>query len=161
MLANKARIAFKQAFLILCFVSLLQFFFQSYCNAQTTEPQDQPIDPNQLKTLSPSALQNYLRDKNQNQSQPGEDIHKKNPLKNETKVVKDSTVKDENKKIIIESLKYLSDKNLINVYAFVIMPNHLHCILHFPEPNFDLNKIISNAKRFMAYEIVNRCFKPF
>ena len=37
-------------------------------------------------------------------------------------------LKDENKKIIIESLKYLSDKGLINVYAFVIMPTHLHLI---------------------------------
>ena len=36
------------------------------------------------------------------------------------------------------------------------MPNHLHCILHFSEANFDLNKIIGNAKRFMAYEIVER-----
>ncbi|MBK8495292.1 MAG: transposase [Chitinophagaceae bacterium] len=40
--------------------------------------------------------------------------------------------------------------------AYVIMPNHLHCILHFTEANFDLNKIIGNAKRFMAYEIVKR-----
>jgi putative transposase len=40
--------------------------------------------------------------------------------------------------------------------AYVIMPNHLHCILHFTEANFDLNKIIGNAKRFMAYEIVER-----
>ena len=40
--------------------------------------------------------------------------------------------------------------------AYVIMPNHLHCILHFPEANFDLNKIIGNAKRFMAYEIIER-----
>ena len=40
--------------------------------------------------------------------------------------------------------------------AYVIMPNHLHCILHFPEVNFDLNKIIGNAKRFMAYEIIER-----
>ena len=44
----------------------------------------------------------------------------------------------------------------VSVVAYVIMPNHLHCILHFPEPAFDLNKIISNAKRFMAYEIINR-----
>jgi putative transposase len=44
----------------------------------------------------------------------------------------------------------------ISVIAFVIMPNHLHCMLYFPEPDFNLNKIISNAKRFMAYEIVNR-----
>jgi REP element-mobilizing transposase RayT len=47
-------------------------------------------------------------------------------------------------------------KESVSIVAYVIMPNHLHCILHFPEPNFDLNKIIGNAKRFMAYEIVNR-----
>src|SRR5258705_13993575 len=47
--------------------------------------------------------------------------------------------------------------------AFVIMPNHLHVILYFPEAGFNLNKIISNAKRFMpacrtgrAYEIIKR-----
>ena len=33
---------------------------------------------------------------------------------------------DLNKQIIIDSLKYLSDKELITVYAFVIMPNHIH-----------------------------------
>ena len=42
------------------------------------------------------------------------------------------------------------------VVAYVIMPNHLHCILHFSEVDFDLNKIIGNAKRFMAYEIIKR-----
>ena len=36
------------------------------------------------------------------------------------------------------------------------MPNHIHCILYFPEAVFNLNKVLSNAKRFMAYEIVNR-----
>jgi protein involved in polysaccharide export with SLBB domain len=98
MLANKARIAYKQAFLVLCFVSFFQIFFQTFCNAQT-EPPEQPIDPNLLKQASPSALQNYLKDKNQNQSQPGEDIHRKNTLsKNESKVVKDSSLKEDNKK---------------------------------------------------------------
>ena len=33
---------------------------------------------------------------------------------------------DRNKNIIIDSLKYLSDLNLITVHAFVIMPDHLH-----------------------------------
>ena len=47
----------------------------------------------------------------------------------------------------------------IETVAYVIMPNHLHCILYFPEAGFDLNKIIGNAKRFMAYEIVNRLEK--
>ena len=43
-----------------------------------------------------------------------------------------------------------------DIVAYVIMPNHLHCILHFPGADFDLNKVIGNAKRFMAYEIVKR-----
>jgi len=47
----------------------------------------------------------------------------------------------------------------IDTVAYAIMPNHLHCILHFPEPDFSLNKIIGNAKRFMAYEILNRLEK--
>jgi putative transposase len=40
--------------------------------------------------------------------------------------------------------------------AYVIMPNHVHIILYFPNPGFDLNKIIANGKRFMAYEIIKR-----
>jgi len=64
-----------------------------------TELPEQPIDPNLLKNASPSALQNYLRDKNQNQSQPGEDVHRKNLLlRNENKVVKDSAVRDDARK---------------------------------------------------------------
>jgi len=39
---------------------------------------------------------------------------------------------------------------------YVIMPNHLHCILFFPTQGFSLNKIVSNAKRFMAYELIRR-----
>jgi REP element-mobilizing transposase RayT len=40
--------------------------------------------------------------------------------------------------------------------AYVIMPNHVHVILCFPEMDYDINKIISNAKRLIAYEIVKR-----
>ncbi len=40
--------------------------------------------------------------------------------------------------------------------AYVIMPNHVHTILYFPNAGFDLNKIIGNAKRFIAYEIITR-----
>ena len=32
----------------------------------------------------------------------------------------------------------------------------MHCILYFKEAGFNLNKIISNGKRFMAYEIIRR-----
>jgi REP element-mobilizing transposase RayT len=42
----------------------------------------------------------------------------------------------------------------ISVFSYVIMPNHLHVILHFPSIPKSLNSIIGNAKRFMAYEII-------
>ena len=43
-----------------------------------------------------------------------------------------------------------------HVLVFVIMPNHLHVILYFPDAGYNLNKIIGNAKRFIAYEIIKR-----
>ena len=50
-------------------------------------------------------------------------------------------------------------KDKIEVVGYVIMPNHVHSILYFPEAGFDLNKILANGKRFMAYEIINRLEK--
>jgi putative transposase len=50
-------------------------------------------------------------------------------------------------------------KDKTEVVGYVIMPNHVHSILYFPEAGFDLNKILSNGKRFMAYELVNRLEK--
>ena len=47
----------------------------------------------------------------------------------------------------------------IEVISYVIMPNHVHCILYFDKPEFNLNQILSNGKRFMAYEIINRLQK--
>ena len=44
----------------------------------------------------------------------------------------------------------------IKTVGYVIMPNHLHCMLYLPKEALELYKIISNAKRFMAYEIVKR-----
>jgi len=43
--------------------------------------------------------------------------------------------KDEYKDVIINSWKYLSDQGKIDVFAFVIMPNHLHSIWRINEPN--------------------------
>ena len=34
--------------------------------------------------------------------------------------------KDKYKDVIIESLQYLTDEGKIDVYAFIIMPNHIH-----------------------------------
>ncbi len=54
--------------------------------------------------------------------------------------------------------EYLKTKN-IDVVSYVILLNHIHCILYFQEHKFNLNTVISNAKRFMAYEIIKRLEK--
>ena len=43
--------------------------------------------------------------------------------------------KDVYKEVIIDSLQYLTDEGKIDVFAFVIMPNHLHFIWRVNEPN--------------------------
>lgn len=42
---------------------------------------------------------------------------------------------DEYKNVIIDSLQYLTDNGKIDVFAFVIMPNHIHFIWRINEPN--------------------------
>jgi REP element-mobilizing transposase RayT len=49
----------------------------------------------------------------------------------------------------------LGKKNT-SVLGYVIMPNHLHVILHFAQMPQSLNTVVGNAKRFMAYEIIKR-----
>lgn len=50
---------------------------------------------------------------------------------------------------------YLFKMN-IYVTGYVIMPNHVHALLYFPQMPKSLNTVIGNAKRFMAYEIIKR-----
>ncbi|MCY7409174.1 MAG: hypothetical protein LH473_02800 [Chitinophagales bacterium] len=50
----------------------------------------------------------------------------------------------------------IAEKKNFHICAYVIMPNHLHFIISTPSKNADLNTLVSNAKRFMAYEIVAR-----
>src|SRR5688500_16041969 len=42
---------------------------------------------------------------------------------------------DSLKDIIIESWKYLSEKDLIDIFAFVIIPNHFHSVLRVNKMN--------------------------
>lgn len=43
--------------------------------------------------------------------------------------------KREFKQIILDSLGFLASKSLIRIYAFVIMPNHIHVIWEMVEMN--------------------------
>ena len=42
---------------------------------------------------------------------------------------------DSYKDVIIDSLQYLTDKGNIDVFAFIIMPNHIHLLWRVNEPN--------------------------
>jgi REP element-mobilizing transposase RayT len=43
--------------------------------------------------------------------------------------------RDEYKDVIIDSLQYLTDEGKVDVFAFIIMPNHIHLIWRVNEPN--------------------------
>lgn len=45
------------------------------------------------------------------------------------------------------------------IVGYQIMPNHLHAIIAFRNSKKDINKIIGDGKRFIAYEIVERLIR--
>ena len=58
--------------------------------------------------------------------------------------------------LIYNWLRIADEKYKIKTLAFVIMPNHVHLLLYLTDDSVKLNTIISNAKRFMAYSIIDR-----
>ena len=58
--------------------------------------------------------------------------------------------------LVYKWFEYLKEKYGIKTTVYTIMPNHVHRILFFPTENYDLNKIVGNGKRFMAYELIKR-----
>jgi REP element-mobilizing transposase RayT len=42
------------------------------------------------------------------------------------------------------------------ICGYVIMPNHLHAMIHFKEDKKCINKVISNGKRFISYALARR-----
>jgi REP element-mobilizing transposase RayT len=43
-----------------------------------------------------------------------------------------------------------------HVTGYVIMPNHLHALVAFSKQTENINRIIGNGKRFMAYDIIDK-----
>jgi REP element-mobilizing transposase RayT len=41
------------------------------------------------------------------------------------------------------------------ILGYVLMPNHLHLLLHVPE-GLSINTVLANMKRFAAYEVIKR-----
>ena len=59
---------------------------------------------------------------------------------------------------VYDWFKYLKD-NSHYITGYVIMPNHLHLLIGFSNSEKNINRIIGNGKRFMAYDIVDRLKK--
>jgi REP element-mobilizing transposase RayT len=47
-------------------------------------------------------------------------------------------------------------QNKHSLPGFVLMPNHVHLLLHYVYSGQSLNTIIGNGKRFLAYDIIRR-----
>ena len=83
--------------------------------------------------------------------------------------------KDEYKDIIVSSLQYLSEAGKIDVFAFVIMPNHMHLVWQLLQPNgrespvaslmkftghhFEKHLRQNNPKDLLQYAVDWRCRK--
>ena len=63
--------------------------------------------------------------------------------------------KKEYKEIVLKSLKFLHDKRLIQIYGFVIMPNHIHLIWQMLEMN-GKESPHSSFLKFTAHEFLNK-----
>lgn len=60
--------------------------------------------------------------------------------------------------VVYKWFDYLKGKGHF-ICAYVIMPNHLHVLLAFRSSDKSIHTVVSNAKRFMAYELVSRLEK--
>jgi REP element-mobilizing transposase RayT len=58
--------------------------------------------------------------------------------------------------LIYNWLKLIDEKHHVKTLSFVIMPNHAHVLVYLTDLGINLNKLLSNGKRFMAYELIKR-----
>ncbi|OCX51502.1 hypothetical protein BEL04_15875 [Mucilaginibacter sp. PPCGB 2223] len=58
--------------------------------------------------------------------------------------------------LVYNWLAFIREKHSIETLAFVIMPNHVHLLLYIPDEKLNLNKLMANAKRFMAYGLIKK-----
>jgi REP element-mobilizing transposase RayT len=54
---------------------------------------------------------------------------------------------------IYDSFKKWKEKNC-HILGYVIMPNHVHFLIYIGDIEQNIGKLVANAKRFLAYEIV-------
>jgi putative transposase len=57
--------------------------------------------------------------------------------------------------LVYKWFDYLIDRYDNKVYGYVIMPNHIHLLLKVVETSPNVPILIQNAKRFLAYQLVD------
>jgi REP element-mobilizing transposase RayT len=58
--------------------------------------------------------------------------------------------------LVYNWFNYLHNTKTADVCAYVIIPNHIHVILNIPTDTKPVNTIVANAKRFMAYALIEQ-----
>jgi len=57
--------------------------------------------------------------------------------------------------LVYKWFDYVKEKYGNLLYSYVIMPNHIHCLMFVTDKSPRLSTLVMNAKRFLAYGIVN------
>lgn len=56
--------------------------------------------------------------------------------------------------LVYKWFDYVKERYQNKIHGYVIMPNHIHVLMYISKSSPVLSKLIQNAKRFLAYEIV-------
>ena len=63
---------------------------------------------------------------------------------------------EEHKQIVANSLDYMRQKGWINLFAFVIMPNHVHMLVRILT-SFKLASVMRDFKKYTSKQIARHC----
>ena len=63
-------------------------------------------------------------------------------------------INDKYRNLVYKWFDYMKEKYGNKIYGYVIMPNHIHCLIKITDKSPKLSIFIINAKRFLAYQIV-------
>ncbi|MCX6796670.1 MAG: transposase [Candidatus Falkowbacteria bacterium] len=64
-------------------------------------------------------------------------------------------VEDKYCQSVFKWFDYIRNNYEDKIHGYVIMPNHIHCLIYISDKSKPLPILIFNAKRFLAYEVVN------
>jgi REP element-mobilizing transposase RayT len=56
--------------------------------------------------------------------------------------------------LVYKWFDYMKNEYGNKVHGYIIMPNHIHCLLYVTDKSPKMPTLIQNAKRFLAYQIV-------